>query len=134
MTRVRCSRQPLVWLLLAAALLLRGLVPAGWMPTTGQDGVRIALCTGMGSEYLTLGSDGSLHKEAPDPAAPKPNALGDPCPFAVASAQALDLPPIIALPEAPARASALDSPSLDQVARIARRSLRPPARGPPALA
>lgn len=133
-TQVRRSHLPFVWLLLAAALLLRAAVPAGWMPTAGHDGVRIALCTGMGTEFLTLGADGHLHKEAPKPDSPKPNTLGDPCPFGLASAQAADLPPIILLPEALARLDAVVSPSFAQAARIARRSLRPPARGPPTLA
>lgn len=129
MTRVRPSRLPFYWLLLAAALLLRAAVPAGWMPMAGQDGVRIALCTGVGTEFLTLGSDGRLHKDAPLPASPR-----DPCPFALAAAHAADVPPTVALPQPPARLAALLAPALAQAAATARRNLRPPARGPPSLA
>ena len=95
----------------------------------GQDGVRIALCSGVGTEFLTLGSDGRLHKDAPPPSSPR-----DPCPFALAAAHAADVPPVIALPQPPARLAALLAPALAQAAATARRNLRPPARGPPALA
>ena len=95
----------------------------------GQDGMRIALCTGVGTEFLSLGSDGRLHKDAPKPATPR-----DPCPFALAAAHAADVPPVIASPQPPARLAALLAPALAQAAATARRNLRPPARGPPALA
>jgi len=53
--------------LIAFAMLLRVIVPAGWMPTTGADGaIRISICTGMGAETAYIDRDGKLHKEAPD--------------------------------------------------------------------
>ena len=120
---------PLVWLLLGAALMLRVLVPAGWMPQLGEQGFRIAVCSGNASGFITLGRDGKLHKEAPKPAAP-----GDTCPYALASSMAanatpkvLQLAQRIATPAiiAPARARFSLAPQPDQ---------RPPATGPPPLA
>jgi len=51
---------------IAFALLLRVLIPAGWMPATDANGaIRISICTGMGAETAYIDRDGKLHKEAP---------------------------------------------------------------------
>lgn len=120
---------PLIWLFLAAALLLRGAVPAGWMPTSGQGGVRIALCTGIGAEFLILGSDGKLHKDAPKPTSPR-----DPCPFALATGSAANATPEVHLPQPPATLAPLIFAKFAEIALAQRKYPRPPARGPPALA
>jgi hypothetical protein len=126
---LRQSRLPLVWLLLAAALLLRGAVPAGWMPMADEHGIRIAVCTGVGTEFLTLGDDGKLHKQAPQPDVPR-----DPCPFALANGAAADVPPVPSLPLARIAIAPPTFPQLAAVALAQRRYPRPPARGPPSLA
>ncbi len=118
-----------MWLLLAAVLLLRVVVPAGWMPTVEQGGIRLALCNGVGSEFLTLGSDGKLHKEAPKPAAPH-----DPCPFALTTGMAANLPSDVRLPQPPAVLTPPDFAELTKIALALRKYPRPPARGPPTLA
>ena len=123
------SFKSLIWLLLAAALMARAVVPSGWMPVADKDGFRIALCTGTGPAFMTLGRDGRLHEEAPEKPAPR-----DPCPYALGAVQAASLPPAIELPLPPIAAQALTPAALAEVAMALRRSLRPPARGPPTLA
>lgn len=128
MTSLRRSRLTFVWLLLAAALLARALMPAGWMPTVEQDGIRIALCTGYGPVTVVLDREGAPRKDGPQRQSPH-----DPCPYGVATAQALDLPPALALNLPPAAVAALTGPAVVTARLVAERSLRPPARGPPAL-
>ena len=71
--------------LLVAALLVRLLVPAGWMPMAGS-GYAITLCTGMGAVTAWVDGDGKLHKgERGD------SGSDQPCAFSGHSA-ALDLP------------------------------------------
>ncbi|SNS52576.1 hypothetical protein SAMN06295912_10892 [Sphingomonas laterariae] len=50
-------------MLVALALLMRLLVPAGWMPAT--DGRAITLCTGMGAVEMWVAADGTIHEKAP---------------------------------------------------------------------
>jgi hypothetical protein len=117
------------WLLFAAALLARAAVPAGWMPSAGQDGVRIVLCSGYGSVTAVIDAAGHVHKEEPQHKAPH-----DPCPFGLAAAKALDQPPDIGIaPPLPVFA-ALTGPALAAARLVVRRGLRPPARGPPSFA
>jgi DUF2946 family protein len=47
-TRWRSRRHPLTWLVLPA-LLLRALIPAGFMPFAGTGGAYLGLCPGAGS-------------------------------------------------------------------------------------
>ncbi len=110
---------------------------------TDRDGsLRIMLCDGTGPVELAAAPTGEHahhevghsghHGEGHDDG--HGDAPRDPCPFGLALSSALDLPP------APATAPDLlfDAP-LDPaafvIARLAAwRSLRPPARGPPAFA
>lgn len=117
-------------LLLAAALFTRALVPSGWMPVSGTDGLRIALCTGEGPVTLVMEADGSVHREAPQDR----QDIRDPCPYGVTVAKAFYLPSAAAMPLAPERMAALVAPALMAVRLVIWRSLRPPARGPPAFA
>lgn len=126
-TRLRQSRRlTFVWLLLVAALMVRAAVPAGWMPSVDRGGVRIVLCTGYGPVTVVLDAAGHVHKDEPQHKAPH-----DPCPFGLAAAKALDLPPEIGLALPPAAIAALTGPALAAARFVAWRSLRPPARGPP---
>lgn len=69
-------RRDCAFALVILALLVRILVPAGWMPSA--DGSRtITLCTGMGVQQISIAADGSLHDKAP--AAPQRD---HPCAFA----------------------------------------------------
>ncbi len=58
-------------------MLVRLLIPAGWMPTTGTDGMaRISICTGMGAQTAFIDRDGKLHKEAPTSGHQDPQPCG----------------------------------------------------------
>lgn len=99
-----------------AALALRVLVPAGWMPAEGRSGLVLALCSG-----------GSMAVDAGDPLLPGED---DPiCEYALASGPLLLvaalLPPLLALP--------LLQPALPRPAPVAsrRHRVRPPGQGPP---
>ena len=130
MTRLRQSRRlAFAWLLFAAAVVARAAMPAGWMPSVDQGGVRVLLCTGYGPVSVLLDADGQLQEEEP-----QQETRHDPCPFGVATAKAFDLPQALAL-DLPASAfSVLSGPALAAARLAAWRSLRPPARGPPILA
>jgi hypothetical protein len=119
-----------LWLLAALVLLLRAGVPPGWMPQAEGGELRVALCSGSGPIELILGADGTYHRETPS----RP-ARHDPCPFGLATPQALDLASAVAI-EPPAYAAAPEPAPPAQRAAPARshRALRPPSRGPPALA
>lgn len=114
--------------LVALALLLRVMIPAGFMPAAGQ-GLAIELCTGMGATPAWVDADGKVHKGRPD----KGSAADHPCAFAGFGAL-IDLPAPVATPAPPFRlvVAAL-------VARVAAASVGqglaappPPQTGPPA--
>jgi hypothetical protein len=119
-----------LWLFAAMVLLLRAAVPAGWMPQADTGGFRVSLCSGSGAVELVLQADGTFHREAPTQPSPH-----DPCPFALAGAQALDIPVAPALRASVHYAeSALTPPSPTEPGLAQKRALRPPTRGPPPLA
>ena len=115
---------------IACALLLRILIPTGWMPATGVDGmIRISMCTGMGAQTAWIDRDGKIHKDAPSSGHHDPQ----PCGFGVL-AYGFDQPPAVILP----------LPALAPVVAVlmARQSLSighglaappPPSTGPPSL-
>ena len=129
MLRIRALPRHIPLVLIACAMLLRVLIPAGWMPTTGADGMaRISICTGMGAETAWIDHDGKIHKDAPTGSHHDPQ----PCGFGVLGL-GLDETPALILP-LPAIAAA--------AALIARQSLSvghglaappPPSTGPPSL-
>lgn len=84
------TRHPLILALMLAVALVRGMVPAGWMPDQNawaNGRVAMVICTGNGPMTLELSSD-QLGDEAPA-------HTNKPCDFALAS-----LP--LALADAPA--------------------------------
>ena len=118
----------LFWLLAAALLAVKALVPSGWMPVASEGGIRIALCTGAGTTMARLDPQGRLHRDG----APE-SPVREACPYATAATPfVLASPPTLAepvvLPAIP------DAPALVAALIAARRALRPPARGPPAFA
>jgi hypothetical protein len=125
MTALRRLSPAWIWLLVAAALALRLAAPPGWMPVADSGGIRVALCTSSGIKTILLdtGVPASGGTEARDP-----------CPFGLAGASALALPPVPDLPLGPALLALLLVPILLAARLTARRALRPPARGPPAFA
>ncbi len=111
------------------AVLLRLMVPAGWMPVSTADGVMITLCSGNGSQQIAVGKHGQPVIPAPvtpanaeTPAGPCAfSGLGTPALAAVPAAVALQIFLFVALGVA-----ASPRPRL-AVANW----LRPPLRGPP---
>ncbi|WP_380873677.1 hypothetical protein ACFB49_43080 [Sphingomonas sp. DBB INV C78] len=81
-------------MLVALALMMRLLVPAGWMPAT--DGRAVTLCTGMGAVEMWIADDGTLHEKAPV----QPGKTTESCVFAALGAAlvAPDLAPVLAPP------------------------------------
>ena len=143
MTRRRSLSPGPIWLILAAALLLRSIVPTGWMPMSDGNSIRIMLCDGFGpaAGYTANQSNDhvgpnagthdheSMHGEGHGEDAPH-----DPCPFGLALASALDVadPPAAVLP---LEAVAAPASSRRIAARlVAASGLRPHARAPPQLA
>ena len=128
MTRRLPLRATLLWMLIALMIGVKALVPSGWMPVAGQDGVRIALCTGSGPVVAIIGSDGTVHKDSGDHDVPR-----ETCPYGMLASAA-------ALPDLPALAQPLAPETPVQPALIAQsvapypHGPRPPTRGPPALA
>jgi hypothetical protein len=115
-------------LLVLTALVLRILIPAGFMPAIGS-GSAITLCTGMGAVSAWVDAQGKVHKDKPV----RDGAADHPCAFAVMAA-AVDLPAIGALPVlAGAMVSILMAPRLAGI--VTGRGLAappPPPTGPPA--
>lgn len=129
-----------LWLLIAAAILLRSAVPTGWMPVAGESGLRIVLCSGSGPvEPVAAKASHDTHSAhhdmgGMDHSGDHGSAPHDPCPFGLALAKAFDLPPALAVVVLPEQAAALDGPARVTARLVAIRSLRPPARGPPSFA
>jgi hypothetical protein len=107
----------------AAALLLRVLVPAGFMPSLAGGQLTVSVCTGYGAKQVEIALPGSEH-----------GSIASPCAFADLSL------PLLAGADpsqlAAALAFVLVLALLLAVALPARRlaHLRPPLRGPPAVA
>jgi hypothetical protein len=136
------SNTALVWAVIVCALLMRAIVPAGFMPMATANGIELVLCSGMAqpSDPTTAPAaagmmPGMQHHAMPDHAMPdhalqgrgdgghqipaKPEA---PCAFADIVLLAIAFASVVAAalfqrPDAPIRP---------------RPFLRPPLRGPPA--
>lgn len=114
---------------LVVLMLLRALVPTGWMPAASGDGFTITICTSDGRVSAWLDADGTIHRDAPgDDGAGKDS----PCLFA------LGIPPLPAMAAAIVAKVAfvilLPTPTLIDVA-IGRglAAPPPPPTGPPTI-
>jgi hypothetical protein len=110
-----------------AAMVLRALLPAGWMPaTTGAHGATLVICTMTGPKRMTLPDAPSKNQQQQPP-----DHASGPCPFGVAAvAFAPPLPPAIPVPCAPAQYAAQTVLSMDvpsQERRIANSPRAPPS-------
>ncbi|HSG33516.1 MAG TPA: DUF2946 family protein [Sphingomonadaceae bacterium] len=119
-------RRPILWFVLLALLATRAVVPSGWMPVAGSDGVKITLCTGQGLVVATLDAQGNVHPGEPAHEGPR-----ETCPYGtLAHAAGLPVLPALAAPIlhiVPPSQSA----TVQLVATL--HAPRPPTRGPPAL-
>jgi hypothetical protein len=75
-------RSSLSWAvpLVFAALLMRVLIPAGWMPSA-EKGQMITLCTGTGVEKAWLGHDGTIKDSPPENSDDDKSHSDSPCIF-----------------------------------------------------
>ena len=126
-TNVRGRTQRLGWVLLALVLAMRLALPAGWMPVASADGVRIEICSGAGTRWVVLDAEGKAHPDQPQPKA-------NPCPFGLAGSAPFALPAVTELAPPAVASAPRNLPPLLAARLVAWRAIRPPARGPPALA
>lgn len=128
--RTRRSRagQGRIVALLALALFVRALVPAGWMPVAGPDGVHFALCPDQAPvAHAAPGHHGGNdHGQAPAP--------DQPCAFAGLGLAADAPPPAPVI--LPATIPAMPAQVLRTAVAVGRglAAPPPPATGPPAFA
>ena len=120
------AHRRLTVLLLAAALLLRIVVPAGFMPVLDQSRMVVGVCNGMGASKMVIEIPGLEHK-TPSNEAQKSCAFSD-----------LSLPSLAGTDPILAAALALFILALGlsfslQLPPAAPVRLRPPLRGPPLL-
>lgn len=126
---IRDNRALALWIF-TCALLLRILIPAGWMPDTGIDGrVRITLCTSTGLVEAYVDRDGTLL----DKSSKSEPRTDQPCSFA-ALGIAVDppMPAAIAIPLLVPTHFGVMRPSAVAVGR-GLAAPPPPAIGPPNL-
>ena len=124
------NRALALWIV-ACALMLRIVVPAGWMPVIGQDGMtRITLCTGQGMVEAFVDRAGTIHHKAPGQSEPKTD---QPCSFA-GLAFAFTAPAAPAI-QPPLQIAAADPASLPGRVSIGHglAAPPPPATGPPII-
>lgn len=113
--------------LVALALFMRLLVPAGWMPAADR-GLMITLCTGTGAQQAWVDEQGNVHKGKPGE-----GQADHPCVFN-GFAAVLDLPSGLDAVAAPLPVTIV-LPALAVTAVAIGRGLAappPPATGPPA--
>jgi hypothetical protein len=124
MTRVRRSRG-LLWLLLAAALFMRALVPQGYMAESDAAGAITVKVCGSG-HFLKVPLGTGETPDADERAQP-------PCTFAGFGASALPPPAFAEFPVTSAVEAAHVAP-VGAAPRFAAPRRLPPARGPPLAA
>lgn len=125
-----CHRWLALWLV-GAALLLKVLVPAGFMPTVSNGTILVQLCSGMGAQTVAIEIPGlGDHSDGKD----QHNAIDQPCAFSGLTAPGLAGADPILLAVAIAFI-------LAAIFRVEQRLvlwrgiyLRPPSQGPPATA
>ena len=138
--RHRSLRTGQLWTLLLAALLLRALVPQGWMPDSDAGGFTIRICDGAGALVLpdptpAMGAHHRAHQSGHQ--ADHDERHGDTgheqCSFAGLSAPMASPPPALEVPTLAPHVVYLVPLRPSASARIST-SLPPPARAPPASA
>ncbi len=119
-------------LLCAATLLLKLLVPSGYMIGSAQGRMTIELCSGVAPQAMTMALPG-MHGDMPDHGKSKDHGKTEmPCAFAGLSAASLGAVDPVQLVALIAFVMAVGlSPAL-LPATVRHPYLRPPLRGPPA--
>lgn len=127
--RIRIDRTQFGWELFAllafCALLVRAIIPTGYMPTVSKDGIVMTLCTGSGAIKTFVpfdDDDGSTHPQPAD----------DGCAFAMSVGSLLTMPPPFVQPFI--ASPALQSRAIADLTVHRLAAPPPPAHGPPAHA
>ena len=127
----RLMPRPIAMAILGAALLLRVLIPTGWMPAHAADGsIAITLCTPGGISHAWVDAEGTLHDKQPH----QKSGADQPCAFA-GLAMTGDVPmAAIGLPATPSADRA--DPVLPSNVSVGRglAAPPPPSTGPPSFA
>jgi hypothetical protein len=117
--------------LVFAALLMRALFPAGWMPSA-EKGQMITLCTGTGVEKAWLGHDGTIKNAPPEQTDDDKNHGNNSCVFsgvAVANLDQMDAPELLTVTIATQKLKPINSVTIGRGLAAP----PPPATGPPLL-
>lgn len=120
--------------LVAFALMVRILVPAGYMAAAGAGGApAIVICTGEGALAITVEADGTARKTPVDDGHSDTSQSDHPCAFAGATTPLAA--PSLALAAAPLAVEAAAAPSLPAHQRpgLGLAAPPPPTTGPPLL-
>jgi len=113
-------------ILLACALALKLLVPAGYMPTPGQMAVQ--LCTGQGVQTVLLGADGQ-----PVEPADHRQTKATPCAYTGLGTPAISAADPLLLAIAIALVMALGTVPRASLPRLRNVAPRPPSQPPPLI-
>lgn len=120
-------RPALAALLIAAALALRVLVPAGFMPVWEHGRIIVSICSGSGPATMAIEMPGMTGQDHPAPDA----MAGEACAFADLALPALGSADPVLLAAAIAFVLALGFARVTPPPATAPLRLRPPLRGPP---
>lgn len=112
--------------MLACALALKLLIPAGYMPTPGQMAVQ--LCTGQGVQTILLGPDGQ-----PVEPADHRQTKATPCAYVGLGTPAMPAADPLLLAIAIASVMALGTVTRASLSRLRSIALRPPSHAPPTI-
>lgn len=114
--------------MMLVALIMRAMLPQGWMPSQGGEGLKgtFTICSVTGSVRLTLDSNGN-----PVPADPEDGSAHQPCAFA--SLASLALPAADAVAQQPVGFVVATRPATPPSVYDRRSSGPTGARAPPAL-
>ena len=115
--------------LFGLALLLKALMPAGYMTVSSGKSITVEICSGTGPASLTL----HIPTDGSDKGGKGATSAEQPCAFAGLSAQALAAVDPVILAAALAFTFILALLTVDLRLPRHRDHLRPPLRGPPAL-
>ncbi len=133
--RLTLTHRLLAALVVAGALLLRVLVPTGYMLASEQGRITVVICTGLTSGTEMVMETSAMHQAMPDPG--KPMDHGKPemaCAFAGLSLLAIGAADPALLLAALAFGMALALFTAPRPRLRAAAFLRPPLRGPPSPA
>jgi len=128
--RLVLSNHRLAIAILALALLMKLIMPAGFMPTVSNGQIVVSMCSGTGPMEVVMTIPGLGHQ--PDNGGAHGGKAEQPCAFAGLSAPSLAAADPILLATAILFLLALGIRAPLLPASAAPPYLRPPARGPPA--